>query len=213
MMMCRMRTCCGGAATGSRRRLFAAVVAVGLVGLVGCSSGSTSAPSEPSSEPAAPSAPSAPLTEAYKSPDGYSISVPAGWVFHPTDGQNGLSSLFGAPTADKTDQKPFVANINVVISPTTESLDSVASQAKQQSPGVLANFKVVTDQPTTVAGGHPAYLLGGTYDQPGTGSLENLQLLLVEAGKQYTITFTSPAGSFSNYQTSAQASLASFTLG
>jgi DcrB len=211
MMMLRMRTCGAPRATGSQIRLVAVAVAVGLVGVAGCSSASTSAPSPPPPSAAAP--PAAPLTQAYQSPDGYSISAPAGWIFHPTDGQNGLSSLFGAPTADRTDQKPFVANINVVITATADSLDNLVSQTRQQAPTVLANFKVVTDQPTTVAGGHPAYLLGGTYDQQGTGSLENLQLLLVEAGKQYTVTFTSPAGSFSTYQASAQAALASFNLG
>jgi hypothetical protein len=214
MMMLRMRTRCAASATRSRACLFAVVIAVGLIDLAGCSSQNTSAPSPPAPS-AAPSAvaPSVPLAAAYHSPDGYSISPPDGWVLHPTTGQQGLSVVFAATTVDAAAQKPFANNLNVVVTPTPDTLDSLISQAKQQSPGLLPNYTVVTDQPVTLADGQPAHLLGATYDQQGTGSLENIQLLLVDAGKEYTITFTSPAASFDSYHDLAQASLASFTLG
>jgi len=134
-------------------------------------------------------------------------------VLHPTTGQQGLSVVFAATTVDAAAQKPFVNNLNVVITPTTENLDSLIAEAKQQSPSLLPHYTVVTDQPATLSNGQPAHLLGATYDQQGTGSLENIQLILVDAGKEYTITFTSPAGSFDSYHDLAQASLASFTLG
>jgi hypothetical protein len=77
----------------------------------------------------------------------------------------------------------------VVITPTTAPLASLVAETKQKYPSILTNYKVVTDQPTVV-NGHPAYLLGGTYDDQRSGPLENIQLLLVQDGKQYTITFT-----------------------
>jgi hypothetical protein len=100
----------------------------------------------------------------------------------------------------------------VVITPTTDTLESRIAQAKQQSPGLLPNYTVVADQPVTLSGGQPAHLLGATYDQQGTGPLENIQLILVTAGKEYTITFTSPARSFDSYHDLVQASLTSFSL-
>jgi hypothetical protein len=213
MMLC-MKTRCAVDATGSRLGLFAVVIAVGLVGAAGCSSGNASAPSTPTPSAAPPAAaPSTPLAAAYHSPDGYSISPPADWILHPTDGQDGLSVLFGAPTVDKAAPKPFVDNLNVVITATPENLDSLVSETKQKYPSVLKNYKVVTDQPITLPNGQPAHLLGGTSDDERSGSLENIQLILVSAGKEYTITFTSPAASFDSYHDLIQASLASFTLG
>lgn len=210
-MMLHMRRYCVDGATS----LFAVVVTVGLICVAGCSAASTSAPSTPTSSApsAAPSAPAPALSATvYQSPDGYSIRPPAGWIMHPTGGQDGLSVLFTAPTVDKAVQKPFADNLSVAIQSTTESLDSLISETKQKYPSFLANYKVVTDQPIAVAGGQPAHLLGGTYDVEGTGTLENIQLTVTNPGKAYTVTFTSPAGSFDNYHDQIQAALASFAL-
>jgi hypothetical protein len=68
----------------------------------------------------------------------------------------------------------------------------------------------VIDEPTT-ANGQEAHLLGGTFDQ-GTGHLENLQLILIADGTQYTVTFTSPAASFKTSRQRAQTSLLSLHL-
>jgi len=213
MMMLRVRTGCAAKAKKSRTRLFAAVIAVGLVAMASCSSGSTGAPSAPAPPPApSAAAPSAPLAAAYHSPDGYSISPPDGWVLHPTDGQNGVSVVFAAPGLDKAARKPFVDNLNVVVTTTADSLDTLVAQTKQQYPSVLTNYKVVTDQPTVV-NGHSAHLLGGTYDDEGAGPLQNIQLILADAGKEYTVTFTSVASSFDGFHDPIQASLSTFTLG
>ncbi|MGI8816764.1 MAG: DcrB-related protein [Pseudonocardia sp.] len=194
-------------AAGSLARILASVAAVGLVGAAGCSSAGSSA-----SAPAAAPAPSAGLGQAYHSPDGYRISPPADWVLHPTDGRGGLSVRFAAPTADKAAPEPFADNLNVVITPTTRSLDNLVAETKQQYPSVLTNYKVVTDQ-SGVIGGQPAHLLGGTYDDPRSGSLENIQMLILSAGKQYTVTFTAPAASFDSLHAAMLASLASFAVG
>ena len=212
MMMLSMTTGCAASANRSRTRLFAAVIAAGLVGVASCSSGSTAAPNTPAPPPApSAAAPSAPLAAAYHSPDGYSISPPDGWVLHPTDGQNGVSVVFAAPGLDKAAKKPFVDNLNVVVTTTADSLDTLVAQTKQQYPSVLTNYKVVTDQPTVV-NGHSAHLLGGTYDDESSGPLQNIQLILADAGKEYTVTFTSAASSFDGFHDPIQASLSTFTL-
>ena len=213
MMMLRMGRYCAGCATRSHMRLYAVVVAVGLVGVAGCSSENTSAPGTPAPS-VAPSAaaPSVPLAAAYHSPEGYSIIPPEGWVQRSTSAQDGVSVFFGAPEVDRAAPKPFTDNVNVVITASGENVDRVVSDAKEQYPSVLTNYKVVIDEPA-VANGHPARLLGGTYDAEGFGSMQNIQLLVVNAGKAYSATFTFPAASFSSYEAAARASLASFTLG
>lgn len=132
---------------------------------------------------------------------------------HPTDGQQGLSSLFSAPAVDPAAQKPFVDNINVTVQPTKQTLDELIALTKAKYPSYLANYHVVADQPVTMSTGHPAHILSGTYDAPGVGPSENVQLTLVEAGKAYTVTFTSPAASFDSYHELVRASLYTFTLG
>jgi hypothetical protein len=149
------------------------------------------------------------LAVPYHSPDGYSISPPAGWSAR---GYPSLSAAFVAPTLDNAVQKPFVDNLNVVVAPTPLTLGSTISQEKQQNPSYLSNYTIVTDQPTTLPNGQTAHLLGGTFDWPNGGELENIQLVLVNAGKEYAVTFTSSAGNFNNNYDLARASLSSFTL-
>jgi hypothetical protein len=213
-MMLRMTASRVHGAQSSRVRLWLTVVAIGLLGVTGCSAGNSGTPvpaPSPSAAPAVP-APSVPLAAAYHSPDGYSISPPDGWVLHPTNGQNGVSVVFAASALDPAAKKAFVDNLNVVITATPETLDALVAQTKQQYPSVLTNYKIVTDQPTTL-NGHAAHLLGGTYDDPAAGPLQNIQLILADAGKEYTVTFTSAAPSFDGFHEPIQASLSTFTLG
>jgi hypothetical protein len=120
----------------------------------------------------------------------------------------GVSALFLAPAEPAT---KFVDNINVVITVNPESLKSTIAQTKRALPSVLAHYRVVIDEPAT-ADGRQAHLLGGTFDGDDGGHLENLQLYVLVAGKQYTVTFTSPAARFGALRKQAQASLLSFHL-
>lgn len=193
-------------------RKSAVVLAIGFCAATGCSANTTTSPN-PSPAPAVPSASStAGLGRTYHHPtDGYSFNPPAGWVLHPTEGQAGLSALFGAPVVDNSGQKPFVSNINVVVAQTSDPLEGLVSQTKEAYPNSLDNYKVVIDSPT-VANGLAAHFLGGTYDIPGTGQMQNIQLMLVSASKLYTVTFTSTAKSFNENRALAEASLLSLTL-
>ena len=179
----------------------AVLVAVAMAGVAGCSSSASNGAGSTASPPstAAP----------YHSKDGYSISAPAGWIFHPSDGQNGVSSIFGAPTTDSAAKIPFVDNINVVITPADADLETAVAKSIQQGPSILPNYKVTTNEPTT-ADGHPAHLLGGTYDDGQAGPLENLQLIIVNGSKEYTISFTSTTENYSGQRDLAEASLNSF---
>ena len=132
---------------------------------------------------------------------------------HPTGGENGLSVVFSAPSVDLAIQRPFADSLTVTIAPTTDNLDVLMTKTKQQYPNYLKNYTVVTDQPITLSDRRSqGHLLGGTYEVPGTGLLQNIQLTVLNAGKSYTVTFTSPATDFDNYHALAQTVLASFTL-
>lgn len=196
--------------TGSRIRIFSALLVVGVVGLSGCSSATPGTPQPPSASVSRP-APAPALAAPFKTTDNYTIAPPAGWIYHPTDKQGGISSIFGAPTLDPSATNPFVDNINVVITPATKTLDDIVAQTKQAYPGYLTNYRVVIDEATT-ADGRPAHLLGGAYDDAKAGKLRNLQIILLDQGKQYTITFTATADKFDGLRAVAEASLRSFTL-
>jgi hypothetical protein len=192
------------------------VAAVALTGLAGCSSEAPTAPAPaapPSSAAPAPDAPAAPglVGAVYTSPDGYSISPPAGWREFPLDKSSGISSAFAATQLDKGTAQPFAANLNVVITPETRPLDVVIAQSKAQYPSILRNYKVVIDQPAGDAA-QPAHVLGGTYDDQH-GALQNVQLVTLKDGKQYTVSHTSSAASFGALTETFKASLNTFALG
>jgi hypothetical protein len=193
-------------------QLMVAVVAV--AGLAGCSSEAPPAPAAapPSSAAPAPAAPASGLVGAtYKSPDGYSISPPAGWREFQLEKTSGISSAFAATQRDPGLAQPFAANLNVVITPETRPLAEVIAQTKAQYPTVLRNYKVVIDQPAGDAS-QPAHILGGTYDDQ-RGQLQNVQLVTLKDGKQYTVTYTSSAASFAGMTDMFKASLNTFALG
>lgn len=197
-----------------RPRLLGAVLAAGLAGAAGCSS---SAPPEaaPTTAPsAAAESGRVTLGQPFRSPaDGYQISPPAGWVQRPTAPEDGISALFLAPTPDTSGQKPFNTNLNVLITPARGNLEQSVADTIQLFPSILQNYQLVINEPTVVSGEHPAHFLGGTYDLPGVGRIQNLQLVLVEAGKLYTITVTCPEKAYPGLQTNAVGSLSSFMLG
>ena len=190
--------------TGTLRLL--AVLVVGLTATAACSSGNpaTAYRAMPS---LASAAPSAPLAAPFQSPDGYSLKPPAGWVAHPG---NGLSAAFSAPSVDRTNPKAFAEDLTVVVTPVADDLQTLVDQAKEKTPSTLTNYQVVTDKPV-MANGLPGHLLGGTYDDRGDPR-QNLQLLVVNTGKEYAVTFTGPASRFASLRDLATASMSSFTV-
>lgn len=207
----RMRISRTDRTSTTRTNICAVLLAVALVGTASCSSSASNTPTAPQAADA-PSAPAVNLANPYHSKDGYSISPPADWIYHPTDGQGGVSSVFGAPARDPGAKAPFVDNINVVVVPASGDLNTLVAETKQQYPSVLTNYTVTTDEPTTV-NNHPAYLLGGTYEDPKSGPLQNIQIMVVDSGKLYTATFTSATPTFNSMQEVAKASLRSFRIG
>jgi hypothetical protein len=195
-----------------------AIVACSLLlvtGLAGCGSSPPPETAAPSAAPTAddPDKGRVTLGPPFRNPaDGYQIEPPAGWVQRRTNPADGISVAFTAPTPDTSGGQPFNTNLNVFITPAKGTLEQSVAQTIQMYPSVLENYQVVINEPTVMFDEHPAHFLGGTYDVPGVGKVQNLQLMLVEAGKLYTTTFTTPEKSYPALQTNAFGSLISFTL-
>lgn len=175
----------------------------------GCS-GSGSGPNPQDEQGAQSPAPKS-SADAYSSPDGYSITPPKGWATHPI-GSKGTSVVFGAPESAPSRSGPFLDNINIFISPNQDSLDAVIARAKEESPKYLANYKVIGEIGTALPSGQPAHEIGGTYDDETSGPLENLQLIVIDSGKEYTVTYTATRDSFADHVDDVQSSFRTFEL-
>jgi hypothetical protein len=194
-------------------RLVTVVVAAGLVGLTGCAS-ENPPPASPPPSPASADPGVVALAPPYRHPtEGYQVRPPVGWVQQATAPQDGISVLFSSPTPDSSGQNSFTSNLNVFITPARGTLDDSVATTIGTYPSVLRNYQLITNDPTVIAGDRPAHLLGGTYDVPGVGRLQNLQLVVVDAGKLYTVTVTCPEHSYPELRKTALAALSSFIPG
>lgn len=201
-MMSRMRT---ARAIGALRLL--TVLALGLPAAA-CSSGNPATAYRAFPSIASATAPSGVLGKAVQSPEGFSIAPPAQWVARPETGRNGPSMVY--TEASPGPMKPSADQLDIVVTPAITDLQTLVDQSKDETPRKLTNYRVVTDKPT-VASGLPGHLLGGTYDDRGV-RFENLQLIVVNDGKAYTLTFTGPASTFGSLHDLALASMSSFTV-
>lgn len=153
--------------------------------------------------------PSTSTATPYTSPDGYSFTPPAGWKQSPVGDAPQESVLFLAPSIDPAAK--FVDNIIVGIHPPEKDLQTTIADTKRGYRTLVPSYRVVIDEPAN-AKGQDAWLLGGTFDREQSMHLENLQLLFIANGKQYTVTFTCPAASFAGLEDLARASLLSVHL-
>lgn len=179
-------------------RLLAAVSLAAA--LVGCS---TTMPgkSDPGGFPTTTARP-------FTSPDGYSFNPPKGWKKGSARAASTASVVFFAPSIDPAAK--LVDNILVGIHDPQKDLETTVANTKLGYRTLVPTYRGVVDEPAT-ANGQAAWLLGGTFDYESV-HVENLQLLLVAAGKQYTVTFTCPAASYAGLEDVARTSLLSFHL-
>ncbi|MFG1909760.1 hypothetical protein [Kribbella sp. NPDC048928] len=183
------------------RRAVTLLAAVSLVGtLVGCS---VIAPGK-SDRDGTWTAKARPFT----SPDGYSFNPPKGWQEGSARAASQASVVFFAPSIDPAAK--FVDNILVGIHPPQQDLETTVANTKLGYRTLVPSYRSVVDEPAT-ANGQAAWLLGGTFDYNSV-HVENLQLLLMAAGKQYTVTFSCPAASYAGLADVARTSLLSFHL-
>jgi len=118
--------------------------------------------------------------------------------------------MFVASDLDTTGQKPFATNIDVTVTPRTGSPEQGVEDASQAGPDHALNYRRTTDVPVTLSDGRTARLIGGTYDVPGTGSLRNMQLLVLDAGDSYVVTATMTATGYIRYESAVRSALLSF---
>ncbi|HZZ49197.1 MAG TPA: DcrB-related protein [Pseudonocardia sp.] len=184
-------------------KISSACALIGVTVLAGCGSAEQSGPA-PSS--AAPQPPAEHYTDQNA---GFSIDPPPGWRVGSSI--DPVTVTFYRLPPDAAGGKPFPVNLNVVIAPTTDTLDANVAAAQAGLPGVLPGYQQTTDERTQLADGTPAHFMGGTYEQAGN-RLQNMQLVTVGLGNAYVLTGTAPQASFSRYEQDLRRSLLTFKL-
>ena len=146
----------------------------------------------------------------FTSPEGYQYSPPAGWQTTEGVPNSGISAIFLKPK--ETESQAFQENVNIYVSPTLDSLQSLVAKTKEKTPAYLKGYTVIGELATALKSGQSAYELGGIYQDGASGQLENLQLMVVAIGKQFVVTYTASSGTFLQSLDAIQESFQSFLL-
>ena len=104
----------------------------------------------------------------------------------------------------------FSANINVLIEPTSLTLDKYISASENTLSKVLANYKLI-DSKKMKFGVLNGYVLGGTFTNGGV-SFRNRQICIINKGNVYIVTAISLASLWDKYVPDFKASLYNFRI-
>jgi len=137
---------------------------------------------------------------------GFSINPPSGWTVDES-GAFGTVVIFYGPVMPETGGK---ININIVAGTTNLTLDQYVSAGKLQLASSLTNYHLVSEGSRNI-GGLDGYELVGTFTQ-GAFNFKNKQVIFVERGRGYIITFTALPTNYDNYLPTLEESLQTFKL-
>ncbi|OZM80368.1 hypothetical protein [Pseudonocardia sp. MH-G8] len=160
----------------------------------------------------APAAVGRPDSAAFSDASGrFSLVPPPGWSVD-TSGTQDTAVIFADPLPVGSAGGRFRANINVIVLPAGADLPTTVASARQELTG-LPHYRPTADEGITLADGSRAQLLGGTFDDPGSGlALRNVQLLSVHAGATVVVTGTTLAGEWAGHGGVLESSLRSLTV-
>jgi len=141
---------------------------------------------------------------------GFLLTPPKSWRID-TSGQFGTLVFFFSNVTEKEGENPFTPNINV----TSESiegidLDTYMKAVKEKLPATFTEYKLVEEAKITV-NGLPATKIIATFTQ-GVYHIQNIQTILIRAGKAYIITGTTLANSWEKDKEILQSSMLTFKL-
>ena len=141
---------------------------------------------------------------------GFLLTPPKSWRID-TSGQFGTLVFFFSNVTEKEGENPFTPNINV----TSESiegtdLDTYMKAVKEKLPATFTEYKLVEEAKITV-NGLPATKIIATFTQ-GVYHIQNIQMILIRAGKAYIITGTTLANSWEKDKEVLQSSILTFKL-
>jgi hypothetical protein len=147
---------------------------------------------------------------------GFSINPPSGWVVNDTGVSPPHVVTFYGPTIPETGGK---TNIYISSGTATASLDDYVAAVKQGYALNFTNYNLVSEGNRSIGGlGGYELVITGTYmpeaNAPNTHpfDVKQKQIILVENGKAYGITFTASPTSYDEYLPAFEESLQTFTV-
>ncbi len=141
----------------------------------------------------------------------FRLAPPRGWTAD-TSGAQGTAVIFLEPGTAGSAAGAFTSNINILVLPAAADLPATVIGARRELRD-LAGYSATADRSCLLHDGTPAHLLGGTFDDPGTGvALRNLQLVVVAGASTVVVTGTSPTERWDAYETAFATSLQSLDL-
>ncbi|WP_232667866.1 serine/threonine-protein kinase [Pseudonocardia sp. TRM90224] len=208
---------------GANQLLIAGAVAVAVivlaagtgVAVTATSPGGAAAPPVASTSAAAP--PVALAAGPYIDPKGrFSITAPAGWVPEPPSPDYDVFYSSPTPTiASDTDY--YSADVAVTTAPTSLQLADEIAAARAAMLGALG-ARLTVDEPTTLADGTPAHLLGSIHQvaastPTSTLPINMLQVVVVRDGLRVLATGTGSADTWHVEEATIRATLGTLTVG
>jgi hypothetical protein len=141
----------------------------------------------------------------------FALVPPPGWAVD-TGGAQDTAVIFADPDAVGPPGGRFRSNINVIVLPADADLPTTVASARQELTG-LPQYRPTEDEAVTLPDGTDAQLLGGTFDDPGSGlALRNVQLLSVHAGDTLVVTGTTLADEWSAHGPVLESALRTLTV-
>lgn len=146
---------------------------------------------------------------------GFSINPPNGWTVDES-GTFETVVIFSGPLILETGGN---INIQITAGTTNTTLDQFISADKSQLASLLANFHLVSESSRNVSGLDCyelvitwTYVPGGNVSDMHTFNVKQKQVVFIENGKGYIITFTAPPTNYDSYLPAFEESLQTFQL-
>jgi hypothetical protein len=141
----------------------------------------------------------------------FALVPPPGWSVD-TSGTQDTAVIFADPRPVGPAGRQFRTNINVIVVPAAADLPTTVASARQELTG-LPHYRPTADEGVTLLDGTRAQLLGGTFDDPGSGlALRNVQMLSVHGGDTVVVTGTTLADEWAGHGRVLESSLRSLTV-
>jgi hypothetical protein len=147
---------------------------------------------------------------------GFSINPPSGWVVNDTGVSPPLVVTFYGPVIPETSGK---ININIGVETTSLTLNQYIAASKSQYASVFLNFNLVSESNRNIGGldGYElvftwTYMSGANVSNTHAFNVKQKQVLFVEKGKAYVITFTASPANYDSYLPVFEESLQTFKL-
>jgi hypothetical protein len=147
---------------------------------------------------------------------GFSINPPTGWTVNDTGVSPPVVVFFYEPVMPETGGK---ININIGVETTSLTLNQYVAASKSQYASVFLNFNLVSESNRNIGGLDEyelvftlTYMPGANVSNTHTFNFKQKQVIFVEKGKAYILTFTALPTNYEDYLPAFEESLQMFKM-